>query len=209
MKKILASIQEALEEIKKGKLIIVIDDENRENEGDFVTAARNVTPQMINFMTKYGRGLICAALTESRCKELHLPLMVKQDSNTAFHKTKFTVSVDLLGNGCTSGISAFDRAKTIQSLIRTDTQADDLGRPGHIFPLIASDGGVVQRPGHTEAAVDLARLSEFEPAGVLVEIMSTDGTMARLPELIKIANQFHLKIVSIKDIVSYRTSNNL
>ncbi len=209
MKKVLSSIPEALDEIRKGKLVIVIDDEDRENEGDFVTAARNTTPDIINFMTKYGRGLICAPLTRKKCKALNLPLMIKQDSNTSFHKTKFTVSVDLLGNGCTTGTSAFDRAKTIQSLIQTDIQVNNLGRPGHIFPLIATDGGVLKRPGHTEAAVDLARLAGFEPAGVLVEIMSEDGTMARLPELIKIANKFQMKIISIKDIVSYRTSQNL
>ncbi len=209
MKKILSSIPEALDEIKKGKLIIVVDDEDRENEGDFVTAAKNTTPDMINFMTKYGRGLICAPLIETRCKALNLPLMVKQGQNTAFHKTKFTVSVDLLGDGCTTGISAFDRAKTIQSLIHADTQAEDLGRPGHIFPLIAREGGVIERPGHTEAAVDLARLAGFEPAGVLVEIMNDDGTMARLPELIKIANEFQMRIISIKDIITYRVSHNL
>jgi 3,4-dihydroxy 2-butanone 4-phosphate synthase/GTP cyclohydrolase II len=209
MKKVLSSIPEALDEIKKGKLIIVVDDEDRENEGDFVTAARNTTPDIINFMTKYGRGLICAPLTKTRCKALHLPLMVKQDSNTSFHKTKFTVSVDLLGNGCTTGISAFDRTKTIQSLIRVDTLADDLGRPGHIFPIMATDGGVLKRPGHTEAAVDLARLAGFEPAGVLVEIMNEDGTMARLPELIKIANELQMRIISIKDIITYRVSQNL
>ena len=209
MKKVLSSIPEALDEIKKGKLIIVVDDEDRENEGDFVTAARNTTPDIINFMTKYGRGLICAPLTKTRCKALHLPLMVKQDSNTSFHKTKFTVSVDLLGNGCTTGISAFDRTKTIQSLIRVDTLADDLGRPGHIFPIMATDGGVLKRPGHTEAAVDLARLAGFEPAGVLVEIMNEDGTMARLPELIKIANELQMRFISIKDIITYRVSQNL
>ena len=209
MKKVLSSIPEALDEIKKGKLIIVVDDEDRENEGDFVTAARNTTPTIINFMTKYGRGLICAPLTKTRCKALNLPLMIKPNTNTSFHKTQFTVSVDLLGKGCTTGISAFDRAQTIQSLIHSATQAEDLGRPGHIFPLIARTGGVLKRPGHTEAAVDLARLAGFEPAGVLVEIMNTDGTMARLPELIKIANEFQMKIISIKDIITYRISQNL
>ena len=208
-KKIFSPIPIVLDEIRKGKLIIVVDDEDRENEGDFVTAARNTTPSMVNFMTKYGRGLICAALTKTRCKMLNLPLMVKQNTNTAFHQTKFTVSVDLLGNGCTTGVSAFDRTKTIQSLIHADTHADDLGRPGHVFPLIATDGGVLKRPGHTEAAVDLARLAGFEPAGVLVEIMNDDGTMARLPELIKISNEFQMKIISIKDIITYRISQNL
>jgi 3,4-dihydroxy 2-butanone 4-phosphate synthase / GTP cyclohydrolase II len=209
MRKILSSIPEALDEIKKGKLIIVVDDENRENEGDFITAARNTTPDLINFMTKYGRGIICAPLTKVRCEELNLPLMVKPDKNTAFHHTKFTLSVDLLGNGCTTGISASDRAKTIQALVDADTHPEDLGRPGHIFPLMAIDGGVLKRPGHTEAAVDMARMADFEPAGVLVEIMSADGTMARLPELVKIANEFQMKIISIKDLITYRLAYKL
>jgi 3,4-dihydroxy 2-butanone 4-phosphate synthase/GTP cyclohydrolase II len=209
MKKVFSAIPEALDEIRRGKLIIVVDDEYRENEGDFVTAARNITADMINFMTKCGRGLVCAPLTSARCKALNLPLMVKQDKNTAFHRTKFTVSVDLLGKGCTTGISALDRTKTIQSLIQADTHVDDLGRPGHIFPIIANDGGVLKRPGHTEAAVDLARLAGFEPAGVLVEIMNEDGTMARLPELLKIANKYQMKIISIKDLITYRVSQNL
>jgi 3,4-dihydroxy 2-butanone 4-phosphate synthase / GTP cyclohydrolase II len=208
-KKVLSSIPEVIDEIRKGKMIIVIDDEDRENEGDFVTAARNTTPDIINFMARYGRGLICVPLTETRCKELKLPLMVEQNINTSFHSTQFTVSVDLLGNGCTTGISAFDRAKTIQSLINSNTQAEDLARPGHIFPIMARDGGVLKRSGHTEAAVDLVRLAGFEPAGVLVEIMNNDGTMARLPDLIKIANEFQMRIVSIKDIITYRISQNL
>lgn len=208
-KKVLSTIPEALDEIRKGKMIIVIDDEDRENEGDFVTAARNTTPDIINFMTKYGRGLICVPLTNTRCKDLKLPLMIEQSTNTSFHSTQFTVSVDLLGKGCTTGISALDRAKTIQSLINSDTQAVDLARPGHIFPIIAREGGVLKRSGHTEAAVDLARLAGFESAGVLVEIMNDDGTMARLPDLVKISNEFQMRIISIKDIITYRISQNL
>jgi len=198
----LNSIESALDDLKKGKLLIVVDDEDRENEGDFVTAARNVTPEIINFMSKYGRGLICAPLTESRCAELHLHLMV--ENNTVLHQTPFTVSVDLTGNGCTTGISAQDRAKTVQALIDPATKPEDLGRPGHIFPLRAKDEGVLRRAGHTEATVDLARLAGFEPAGVLVEIMNDDGTMARLPQLLEIAEKFDLKIISIKDLISYR-----
>lgn len=198
----LNTIEEAIEDIKNGKLIIVVDDEDRENEGDFVTAARNATPEIINFMSKEGRGLVCAPLTEERCEALKLNLMV--GDNTALHQTPFTVSVDLLGQGVTTGISAFDRSKTIAALIDPDTRPEDLGRPGHIFPLKAVKGGVLRRAGHTEATVDLARLAGFEPAGVLVEIMQDDGTMARLPELMQVARKFKLKIISIKDLIAYR-----
>ena len=198
----LSSIVSAIEDIKKGKLIIVVDDEDRENEGDFVTAARQVTPEIINFMSKEGRGLICAPLVEERCDELGLDLMV--NNNTALHETAFTVSVDLLGHGCTTGISAHDRAKTVQALIDPTTKPGDLGRPGHIFPLRAKNGGVLRRAGHTEATIDLARLAGFEPAGVLVEIMNEDGSMARLPQLLEIAKKFDLKIISIKDLIEYR-----
>jgi 3,4-dihydroxy 2-butanone 4-phosphate synthase/GTP cyclohydrolase II len=198
----LDTIEAALEDLRQGKLLIVVDDEDRENEGDFVTAARNVTPEIINFMSKHGRGLICAPLTEQRCEELRLNLMV--ENNTVLHQTQFTVSVDLIGNGCTTGISAHDRAKTVQALIDPNTKAEDLGRPGHIFPLRAKNEGVLRRTGHTEATVDLARLAGYEPAGVLVEIMNDDGTMARLPELMEIAKKFDLKIISIKDLISYR-----
>ncbi len=198
----LDTIEAALEDLRQGKLLIVVDDEDRENEGDFVTAARNVTPEIINFMSKHGRGLICAPLTEQRCNELKLNLMVQD--NTVLHQTPFTVSVDLIGHGCTTGISAQDRAKTVQALIAADTKPEDLGRPGHIFPLRARNEGVLRRSGHTEATVDLARLAGFEPAGVLVEIMNDDGTMARLPELKEIAKKFDLKIISIKDLIAYR-----
>ncbi len=198
----LNTIEEALEDIRNGKLIIVVDDEDRENEGDFVTAARNVTPEIINFMSKHGRGLICAPITEERAAALNLNLMV--EDNTVLHQTPFTVSVDLIGQGCTTGISAHDRAKTVQALIDPNTKPQDLGRPGHIFPLRAKQGGVLRRIGHTEATVDIARLAGFEPAGVLVEIMNDDGTMARLPELLEIAKQFDLKIITIKDLISYR-----
>lgn len=198
----LDTIESALEDLRQGKLLIVVDDEDRENEGDFVTAARNVTPEIINFMSKHGRGLICAPLTEARCEELKLNLMV--ENNTVLHQTQFTVSVDLIGHGCTTGISAQDRAKTVQALINPDTKPEDLGRPGHIFPLRAKNEGVLRRTGHTEATVDLARLAGFEPAGVLVEIMNDDGTMARMPELLEIAKKFDLKIISIKDLISYR-----
>ena len=202
----LDSIQSAIEDIKGGKLVIVVDDEERENEGDFLTAARNVTPEMVNFMSKYGRGLICTPLIEDRCEELQLDLMV--NNNTALHETAFTVSVDLLGHGCTTGISAHDRAKTIQALIDHKTKPEDLGRPGHIFPLRAKKGGVLRRAGHTEATIDLARLAGFEPAGVLVEIMNEDGTMARLPELRKIAEKFDLKLISIKELIEYRLKSD-
>jgi 3,4-dihydroxy 2-butanone 4-phosphate synthase / GTP cyclohydrolase II len=198
----LDSIESAIEDIKNGKLVIVVDDEDRENEGDFLTAARNVTPEVVNFMSKYGRGLICAPLEEDRCLELQLDLMV--NNNTALHETAFTISVDLLGHGCTSGISAHDRSKTIQALIDPNTKPEDLGRPGHIFPLRAKRGGVLRRAGHTEAGNDLARLAGFEPASVLVEIMNDDGSMARLPELEEIAKKFDLKLISIKDLIEYR-----
>jgi 3,4-dihydroxy 2-butanone 4-phosphate synthase/GTP cyclohydrolase II len=201
----LDTIESALEDLRQGKLLIVVDDEDRENEGDFVTAARNVTPEIINFMSKHGRGLICAPLTETRCAELKLSLMV--ENNTVLHQTPFTVSVDLIGDGCTTGISAQDRAKTVQALINPNTKPEDLGRPGHIFPLRAKDEGVLRRSGHTEATVDLARLAGFEPAGVLVEIMNDNGTMARMPELLEIAKKFDLKIISIKDLISYRLRN--
>jgi 3,4-dihydroxy 2-butanone 4-phosphate synthase/GTP cyclohydrolase II len=200
----LNTIDEAIEDIKAGKIIIVVDDEDRENEGDFVTAAANATPEVINFMATYGRGLICATLTEERCDELQLELMVGK--NTAAFETNFTVSVDLIGHGCTTGISASDRSKTIKALIDPNIDPAELGRPGHIFPLRAKDGGVLRRSGHTEASVDLARLAGMEPAGVLVEIMKDDGEMARLPELLKIAEQHQLKIVSIKDLITYRLS---
>ncbi len=198
----LDTIESAIEDLKNGKLLIVVDDEDRENEGDFIAAARNVTPEVINFMSTHGRGLICAAITEERCAQLQLQPMVPD--NTSLHETAFTVSIDLLGNGCTTGISAQDRAKTIQALVNPATKPEDLGRPGHIFPLKAKHGGVIRRAGHTEATVDFARLAGFEPAGVLVEIMNEDGTMARLPQLMEIAKKFNLKIVSIKDLIEYR-----
>ena len=202
----LNTIEEAIEDIKNGKVVIVVDDENRENEGDFIAAAETVTPEIINFMATHGRGLICAPLTESRCNELDLYMMVQ--NNTVLHHTQFTVSVDLIGNGCTTGISVGDRAKTIKSLVDPNTKPNNLGRPGHIFPLKAKNGGVLRRTGHTEAAVDLARLAGFKPAGILVEILNEDGTMARLPELIKVAEKFNLKIISIDDLVSYRMEND-
>ncbi|RZJ81599.1 MAG: bifunctional 3,4-dihydroxy-2-butanone-4-phosphate synthase/GTP cyclohydrolase II [Flavobacterium sp.] len=198
----LNTIAEALEEIKAGKIIIVVDDEDRENEGDFITAASNVTPEVINFMSKYGRGLICAPLIEDLCDRLQLDLMVA--NNTVLHQTPFTVSVDLIGHGCTTGISTHDRAKTIQALIDPATKPEDLGRPGHIFPLRARKEGVLRRTGHTEATIDIARLAGLAPAGVLVEIMNEDGTMARLPDLMLIAQQHQLKIISIKDLIEYR-----
>jgi 3,4-dihydroxy 2-butanone 4-phosphate synthase / GTP cyclohydrolase II len=198
----LSTIPSAIEDIKQGKLVIVVDDEDRENEGDFITAAHNVTPEIINFMSKHGRGLICAPLVEERCDELGLDLMV--NNNTALHETPFTVSVDLLGHGSTTGISAQDRARTVRALIDPTTKPEDLGRPGHIFPLRAKKGGVLRRAGHTEATIDLARLAGFESAGVLVEIMNEDGTMARLPQLLEIAKKFDFKIVSIKDLIEYR-----
>jgi 3,4-dihydroxy 2-butanone 4-phosphate synthase / GTP cyclohydrolase II len=201
----LDAIESAIEDIRNGKLVIVVDDEDRENEGDFITAAANATPEIVNFMSTHGRGLICTPLIEDRCDELQLHPMVS--SNTSLHETAFTVSIDLLGNGCTTGISAHDRSKTILALVDKKTRAEDLGRPGHIFPLRAKKGGVLRRSGHTEAAVDLARLAGFDPAGVLVEIMNEDGTMARLPQLIEIAKRFDLKLISIKDLIEYRLQN--
>ncbi|MEY3236830.1 MAG: hypothetical protein RI883_931 [Bacteroidota bacterium] len=201
----LNTIEEAIAEIKEGRVIIVVDDEDRENEGDFLTAARNVTPEVINFMATHGRGLICAPIVEDRCDELGLGLMVH--SNSATYETPFTVSVDLNGHGCTTGISASDRSKTILALIDPATKPEDLGRPGHIFPLRAKKGGVLRRAGHTEAATDLSRLAGFESAGVIVEILNEDGTMARLPELFVIAQKFNLKIVSIADLIEYRIKN--
>ncbi|HEV3252261.1 MAG TPA: bifunctional 3,4-dihydroxy-2-butanone-4-phosphate synthase/GTP cyclohydrolase II [Puia sp.] len=198
----LDTVESAINDLKLGKLVIVVDDEDRENEGDFITAARNVTPEVINFMSKHGRGLICAPLIEERCDELELELMV--NNNTALHETAFTVSVDLLGHGCTTGISAHDRALTVQALINPATKATDLGRPGHIFPLRAKKGGVLRRTGHTEATIDLARLAGFEPAGVLVEIMNEDGSMARLPQLKEIARKFDFKLICIKDLIEFR-----
>jgi 3,4-dihydroxy 2-butanone 4-phosphate synthase/GTP cyclohydrolase II len=196
------TIEEAIQDIKEGKLVIVVDDEDRENEGDFLTAARNVTPEIINFMATHGRGLICTPLTEERCLELGLNMMVSD--NNALHETAFTISVDLLGKGCTTGISAHDRAKTVQALIDKDTRPEDLGKPGHIFPLKAQKDGVLRRAGHTEAAIDLARLAGFEPAGCIVEILNEDGTMARLPDLVKVAEKFDLKLITIKDLIEYR-----
>ncbi|MFC3199225.1 bifunctional 3,4-dihydroxy-2-butanone-4-phosphate synthase/GTP cyclohydrolase II [Parapedobacter deserti] len=202
----LNTIEEAITDVKAGKVVIVVDDEDRENEGDFVTAARNVTPEIINFMATHGRGLVCVPLTEERCKELDLNLMV--GNNTAVYETNFTVSVDLQGYGCTTGISASDRSKTIKALINPEIKPEEFGRPGHVFPLIAKDGGVLRRAGHTEAAIDLARLAGFEPAGVLVEILKEDGEMARLPDLIRVAEHFDLKIVSIKDLIEYRLTKD-
>ncbi len=198
----LNTIEEAIADIRDGKVIIVVDDENRENEGDFIAAAEKVSPEMINFMAQHGRGLICAPLTEERCEELGLTMMV--ENNTVLHHTQFTVSVDLIGQGCTTGISVHDRAKTIKALVNRDTKPQQLGRPGHIFPLRAKNGGVLRRTGHTEAAVDLARLAGFEPVGILVEILNEDGTMARLPHLVEVARKFNLKLVSIEDLVAYR-----
>lgn len=200
------TIESAIADIRDGKLVVVVDDEDRENEGDFIAAASHVTPEVVNFMSKHGRGLICAALPEERCDELGLELMV--NNNTALHETAFTVSVDLLGHGCTTGISAQDRAKTVQALINPFTNPADLGRPGHIFPLRAKKGGVLRRAGHTEAAVDLARLAGLEPGGVLVEIMNEDGTMARLPQLIEVARKFDFRIISIKDLIEYRIKSD-
>ncbi|MDP4599987.1 MAG: 3,4-dihydroxy-2-butanone-4-phosphate synthase [Polaribacter sp.] len=202
----LHSIEEAINDIRDGKVIIVVDDENRENEGDFLAAAEKVTPKMINFMATYGRGLICAPLTENRCKELELGMMVS--NNTDPLETAFTISVDLRGKGVTTGISASDRALTIQALIDKDTKPFDLARPGHIFPLRAKEGGVLRRTGHTEAAIDFARLAGLQPAGVIVEIMNEDGTMARLPQLLEVAKKFDIKIVSIEDLVAYRMEHD-
>ncbi|MGY5847755.1 3,4-dihydroxy-2-butanone-4-phosphate synthase [Salegentibacter sp. HM20] len=202
----LNTIKEAIDDIRAGKVIIVVDDEDRENEGDFVAAAKKVTPEMINFMATHGRGLICAPLSEERCKELKLEMMVGK--NTDPMETAFTISVDLKGQGVTTGISAADRAKTIKSLIEPATKPNDLGRPGHIFPLKAKEGGVLRRTGHTEAAIDFARLAGLEPAGVIVEIMNEDGSMARLPQLMEVAKRFDLKVVSIEDLVAYRMQHD-
>lgn len=202
LKKQLNSVEDAIADIKAGKVVIVVDDADRENEGDFITAARNATPEVINFMATHGRGLICAPLIEDRCNELGLQLMVTD--NTAVYETPFTVSVDLIGHGCTTGISASDRSKTIKALIDPTIKPEELGKPGHIFPLKAKRGGVLRRTGHTEATIDLARMAGFEPAGVLVEIMNEDGTMARLPELLEMAKKFNLKIISIEDMIAYR-----
>jgi 3,4-dihydroxy 2-butanone 4-phosphate synthase/GTP cyclohydrolase II len=202
----LNSIEEAIAEIKAGKVIIVVDDEDRENEGDFIAAAEMVTPEMINFMATHGRGLICTPLSEKRCEELELNLMVT--NNTVLHETQFTVSIDLIGNGCTTGISVHDRAKTIKALVSPDTKPSDLGRPGHIFPLRAKKGGVLRRTGHTEASIDLARLAGFQSAGILVEILNEDGSMARLPQLIDVAKKFDLKIISIEQLIQYRLKHD-
>lgn len=195
-------IQDAIAAIKRGEVIIVVDDEDRENEGDFIAAAEHITPEIINFMATHGRGLICAPIIESRCDELGLELMVR--ANTSSHETPFTVSVDLVGHGCTTGISAHDRAKTIKALIDPTIKPEELGKPGHIFPLRAKAGGVLRRAGHTEATIDLARMAGLQPAGALCEIMNPDGTMARLPELMAVAKQFNLKIISIKDLIAHR-----
>lgn len=202
----LNTIEEAIEDIRQGKIIIVVDDEDRENEGDFLAAAEKVSPEMINFMATHGRGLICTPLTESRCKQLDLHTMVR--NNTDHMETAFTVSIDLKGNGVTTGISASDRAKTIDALLNPETKPYDLARPGHIFPLIAKQGGVLRRTGHTEAAIDFARLAGFKPAGVICEIMNENGTMARLPQLAKVAQKFNLKLVSIEDLVAYRMQHD-
>lgn len=202
----LNTIEEAIEDIRNGKVVVVVDDEDRENEGDFIAAAEKVTPEMINFMATHGRGLICAPLTEARCKDLELHMMVT--NNTVLHETAFTVSVDLIGHGCTTGISVHDRAKTIKALVDDTTKPEDLGRPGHIFPLKAKQGGVLRRTGHTEAAIDLARLAGFKPAGILVEILNEDGSMARLPELYEVAKKFDLKLISIEDLVAYRMKHD-
>ncbi|RXM47383.1 3,4-dihydroxy-2-butanone-4-phosphate synthase [Flavobacterium sp. YO12] len=202
----LNTIEEAIEDIRQGKIIIVVDDEDRENEGDFLAAADKVTPEMINFMATHGRGLICTPLTESRCKELDLRAMVT--NNTDHMETAFTVSIDLKGNGVTTGISAADRSKTVQALVDPNTKPHDFARPGHIFPLIAKQGGVLRRTGHTEAAIDFARLAGFKPAGVICEILNEDGTMSRLPELYKVAKKFNLKLVSIEDLVAYRMQHD-
>lgn len=202
----LNTVAEAIEDIRNGKVIIVVDDENRENEGDFIAAAEKVTPEMINFMAKYGRGLICAPISEDICDKLSLDMMVQ--NNTVLHQTQFTVSVDLIGHGCTTGISVHDRSKTILALVDENTKPHDLGRPGHIFPLKAKNGGVLRRTGHTEAAIDLARLAGFKAAGILVEILNEDGTMARLPELIEVSKKFDLKIISIEDLIAYRMDHD-
>ncbi|MFM7638043.1 MAG: bifunctional 3,4-dihydroxy-2-butanone-4-phosphate synthase/GTP cyclohydrolase II [Crocinitomicaceae bacterium] len=201
----LNTIEEAIEELRNGKVIIVVDDEDRENEGDFLTAARNATPEIINFMATHGRGLICAPLSEERCDQLGLEMMVR--NNSAAYETPFTVSIDLIGHGCTTGISASDRSKTILALIDPETRPEELGKPGHIFPLRARKGGVLRRAGHTEAAVDLSRMAGYEEAGIIVEILNEDGSMARLPQLIEIAKKFDLKIISIEELIKYRITN--
>jgi 3,4-dihydroxy 2-butanone 4-phosphate synthase/GTP cyclohydrolase II len=201
----LNTIEEAIEDFKQGKVLIVIDDEDRENEGDFITAAQTITPEIVNFMAMHGRGLICAPVNEERCDELNLHMMVS--NNTSAHETQFTVSIDLLGEGCTTGISASDRSKTIKAITNQNTKPSDYGRPGHRFPLRAKKGGVLQRAGHTEATIDLASMAGLFPAGVLVEIMNEDGSMARLPELVIIAKKFKLKIITIKDLIAYRIKN--
>ncbi len=203
----LNTIEEAIQDFRQGKVIIVVDDENRENEGDFICAAQTITPDIVNFMAKEGRGLICAPVSEKICEDLGLEMMVSK--NTSSHETAFTISVDLLGHGCTTGISASDRAKTLKAIANPKTKPEELGRPGHIFPLRARTGGVLQRAGHTEATVDLVRLAGLYPVGALVEIMNDDGTMARLPELFKIAKKFNLKIVSIKDLIAFRVKNEI
>lgn len=205
IKRALNTIDEAIEDIKAGKIVIVVDDEDRENEGDFIAAAEKVTTEMVNFMAQYGRGLICAPLTRERCQSLKLDLMVGE--NTSLHSTPFTISVDLLTQGCTTGISAADRAKTLRALVNPDTKPEELGRPGHIFPLMAQDKGVLRRPGHTEAVVDLTKMAGLQPGGVLVEIMNPDGTMARLPQLMEVAEKWNLKIISIADLIRYRLKN--
>lgn len=201
----LNTIEEAIEELRNGRVIIVVDDEDRENEGDFLTAARNASPEIINFMATHGRGLICAPLSEERCDQLGLEMMVR--NNSAAYETPFTVSIDLIGHGCTTGISATDRSKTILALINPETRPEELGKPGHIFPLKARKGGVLRRAGHTEAATDLSRMAGYEEAGVIVEILNEDGSMARLPQLIEIAKKFDLKIISIEDLIKYRITN--
>jgi len=201
----LNTIEEAIEDFKQGKVLIVVDDEDRENEGDFICAAETITPEIVNFMAKFGRGLICSPVSEKRCDELNLHMMVSD--NTSAHETQFTVSIDLLGNGCSTGISASDRAKTIKAITDPNTKPTDFGRPGHIFPLRAKNGGILQRAGHTEATIDLALLAGMYPAGVLVEIMNEDGSMARLPELFKIAEKFNIKLITIKDLIAYRIKN--
>ena len=205
MKFVLNTIKEAIQEIQSGNVIIVVDDENRENEGDFLTAARNATPELINFMATHGRGLICAPISDERCDQLGLEMMVR--NNSAAYETPFTVSIDLIGHGCTTGISASDRSKTVLAMIDTEIRPEELGKPGHIFPLRAKKGGVLRRAGHTEAAVDLSRLAGFEEAGIIVEILNEDGSMARLPELFEIAKKFNLKIISIEDLIKYRIAN--
>ncbi len=203
----LNSIPEAIEDIKNGRFVIVVDDADRENEGDFVCAAEKITPEMVNFMIKEGRGVVCSPITEARCKELELDMQIADNSNTSIHGTPFTITVDLLGNGCTTGVSTHDRAATIRALANPNIKPSDLGRPGHINPLRAKNGGVLQRSGHTEAAVDLARLAGLQPAGALIEIMNEDGSMARLPQLFEIAKKFDLKVVSIEDLIAYRVAN--